>query len=67
MTDTHHRQLLSDGLREAAVGIVDVAACIKDGGDIGDCLTALRACGSCLHLAEMTLLHIDQIEARTEP
>lgn len=66
MTDTYHRELLSDGIRDAAVSLVDLAAVIKDGADIGDCLTALRACGSCLHLAEMTLLHIDQIEAMNE-
>lgn len=66
MTDTHHRELLSDGIRDAAVALVDVAACIKDGANIGTAMLSLRGAGSCLHLLEMTLLHIDQIEMRSQ-
>lgn len=66
MTDTTSRTQVSNGLRDVAVALVDVAACIKDGDDIGTAMLSLRGAGSCLHLLEMTLLHIDQIEMRSQ-
>lgn len=66
MNDQVDRSAVAGGLHDVAKSLEDIGSCIRDGADIGTAMQSLRGAGSCLHLLEMTLLHVDQIEMRSE-